>query len=127
MKNRFIVSRKMGFIVLLGFILFCFVILLTGGDKATLFRGYIPAEEKPSVTWIKQDRSGSYYPETTIGVVVNGNDTIRAIYNEVGFDGMYLVKYHESYPPSLGKVVFIQGIKKGESYRIERASLVPYE
>lgn len=94
-------------------------------NKTEKFSGYIPVEVLPKTEWVEISRPLLYDSNTTIAVVV-GNDTINAKFNEKGFfAGSNVLIHKDSYPPAIGKVVYVRGYKDNGQYYVEEAALIP--
>ena len=109
----------------LSFVLFMF--LVGCSEKTVILTGYIPIGQKPVYNWHeKYPGSGSYDYESRITVFSDDGKTISARFYEVSFDGGYLVKFRDEYPPSIGKKVYVEMQLDDKDYFIRRASLSPY-
>ena len=89
-------------------VLFCAVLISSCGLKSTEISGYIPEDQKPFYVWT-ETRPGSENWEChpTIMVIVAG-DTIRATFSQGSFAGSYAVRYRDSYPPVIGKKIYVR-------------------
>jgi hypothetical protein len=67
--------------------------------------GYIPPDVEPKITW-EMNPSGLWTKRNQIKVILTGNDTVLVDIPE-SFGGGYLVRYKNSYPPTIGKTVYV--------------------
>lgn len=110
-------------------IIFTAILLFYSCKKTTEIIGYIPIGEKPKIQWIKESESSLpwLYFSVLVRTGVSKEDTLRvSIDNSSNFQGAFCVKYRDTYPPAINKVVYVRLHKLGDSpYYITEASTYP--
>jgi len=98
--------------------------LLVSCGKRVFLTGYIPADAKPAYVWHGSNNDYDY--DATIMVVSDKGDTISVDFFNAAFFGGYLVRFKDSYPPAVGKNVYVSMYLQDSVYYIIEASLKPY-